>query len=154
MSENKLPDDMYRKGRPVDPVFQEDECLYIRISGVDNHKKPNLLSITFNEQSANRSKYSEIEWVLLPNWTNWGIISIRVKNVQIKLRTEGNNTFSCDAVHVPLEDNYSHSEIRTSMNGEFRPRKKINNKYIKQQIRTRLIECCEVLKLPDKEIFK
>lgn len=155
MSESKLPDDMYRKGRPVDPVFLDDECLYIRVSYLDHHNKPNLTCIRFTEQSANRSKYSKPEWVLLPDMKDWGIISIKVKDVRINIKSASGIDFNCDATHQPNEDNYSHSEIRTYKSGKYIPNsgKRIKTK-IKQKIRMRLIENCEVLKFPDKAVLK
>ncbi len=67
----QIPDEMKREGRPIDPVFESEEDLYIRFSSVVG-KKPNISRIQCPDQSVNRSKYSEAEWVLLPTFSDWG----------------------------------------------------------------------------------
>ena len=114
---------MYRRGRPIDPIFEPAEWLYHRckLEEVDGDR---LLptAISFRNWSVNRGKYSEPEDVLIPDWKDWGIAKFRAEHVPGPMNTAGDTVWEFKIEHDPLEDNYSHSEIRSYKNGALAPK--------------------------------
>lgn len=74
-------------------------------------------AISFRNWSVNRQKYSEPEDVLVPDWPDWGIAAFRVADIPLSLESASGSRFDFRVEHVPLEENYAHSEIRTYKNG-------------------------------------
>lgn len=146
------PREMFRNGRPLDPVFEPTEDLYLRCSAehVDVEQKHALpLAVTFTNQSVNRGKYSKPEWVLVPRWFDWGIAAFTVQDVPESLSSEGKVRYDFKVEHDPLEDNYAHSEIRTYKGGRYEPDagKKVT-KQVKLRFRTSLCEKARLIRLP------
>lgn len=145
--QSNIPQRLRQNGRPVDPLFSEDEKLYRRVKdGQVESGRLIPISIDLPSCSSNRSKYSEPEDVLLPSYHNWGIAVFLVKDVPPKLIDDDS---SCDfrVEHVPEPENYSHTEIRSYHNGRFDQPKKPGNK-IKKQIRQIISDRAQVIKYP------
>jgi hypothetical protein len=105
---------MYRRDRPIDPDFQPTEFLYVRCRAEDiegEHLSP--LSVKFPDWSVNREKCGQPQDVLISRWPTWGIAAFQVRDVPPSLTSVGNVTYNFRVEHVPDEDNYAHSEIRT-----------------------------------------
>src|SRR5665648_111758 len=82
-SEHSIPQEMFRNGRPIDPIFLADEELYIRFDRIDG-ENVDPACIKAPVQSVNRSKYSKAEWVLLaryPQFLDWGYGSFKVGDI-------------------------------------------------------------------------
>lgn len=142
------PERMWRSDRPVDPDFDESEQLYNRCLAehVENER---LLptAIKFPDWSVNRAKYSEPDDVLIPSYQNWAIAAFAVGDVPKSLTSSGNVKYDFKVEHDPLDDNYSHSEVRTYKDN--RHDKKIDvNKLIKKQFRQILSEKTVVIRKP------
>jgi hypothetical protein len=81
----------------------------------------------------------------LPSYIEFSIGAIRVEDVQISMTSPGNISFELKVEHVPEDDNYGHSEIRTYKNGAQLgkdERKKINQPTrleIKQKIAEKIV---------------
>jgi hypothetical protein len=109
------PDRMRRNGRPVDHSFQSGEKLFRRYAAdhlIDGQFSPVGLSFG-TAPSVNREKYSEPGDVLFDEanqYENWGVWSVTVGDLPTAF-PEVNATFSFFPMHVPMEDNYAHSEI-------------------------------------------
>lgn len=143
----QIPDEMKREGRPIDPVFESEEDLYIRFSSVVG-KKPSISSIRCPDQSVNRSKYSEAEWVILPPFSDWGYGAFKVEDIPPKIIRQQGYPYDFRVKHDPFQENYSHSEIRAYVNGT--RRKKIDNKNVKLYFRMRISQKTELLGFPSK----
>jgi len=126
--DNALPKEMRRNGRPLDPHFQPTESLFIRLRGQSRTEaSPNDIRLPI--QSANRSKYSKPEWILLPSYEDCSVGAIKVRHVPVGMTSPGNVRFDLKVKHVPEDDNYAHSEIQTYKNGvrlKSNERKKMN----------------------------
>jgi hypothetical protein len=149
-SEHSIPHEMFRNGRPIDPNFLPDEELYIRFDRIDG-ENVDPACIKAPVQSVNRSKYSRAEWVLLaryPQFLDWGYGSFKVSDIPESITSEFNITHFYTVEHAPLDDNYSHSEVRAYKNGELVRRK---NDAIRLKYRVILSQKIIILKLP--EIF-
>jgi hypothetical protein len=112
---------MFRKDRPVDIEFDPSEDLYYRCR-VEHVAGDRLLpqAIRFPDFSVNRSKYSEPEDVLIPAYSNWGISAFKVGDLPPEQQTDSTTpVYSWQVVHDPIEDNYSHSEVRSYKNGTY-----------------------------------
>lgn len=111
---------MYRNNRPVDPAFLPEEDLYIRFNAMEG-QRVDPLCIRCPDQSVNRSKYSEPEWVLLdsyPKFVGWGYGAFKVRDVPENIDSGGGVVYEFSVDHDPLDDNYSHSEVRAYRDGE------------------------------------
>lgn len=139
---------MYKAGRPVDMNFDENEHLYVRCQ--KQHIEGEKLlptGIRFPDWSVNREKYSEPEDVLIPNFSDWGIVQFKVKNVPELLESPGDIKYNFKVEHDPLEENYSHSEIRTYKNGHHSKNLEVN-KTVKKLFRQILSEQMVIIKQP------
>jgi len=118
---NKIPDELLQGGRTPDPIFLPEEELFIRFNQIDGSGKVAISEIRYDNQSGNRSKYcSKPSYILLPNYGNWGYGSISVRDIldiPAIITAKSGVTNSCEVAHMPLKDNYSHSEIWTYRNG-------------------------------------
>lgn len=70
-----------------------------------------------------------------------------VRDVPPRLQNEAGREFEFRVVHVPEEDNYAHSEIRTYLDGEHPPAKEVNPG-VKKEFRQRLADRCRVIRMP------
>ena len=136
----KLPERLKQKKRPPVQEFDTKERLFQRFDELITDRPyiyPN--QVRFPEFSVNRERFSEPDDVLLPDYLDWGIVSFKIEDIPGKRvigeGTSGETTYSFVAVHVPIPDNYSHSEIRTEKNGVYTKGKKISNKNIKRYFR-------------------
>ncbi|MCL1468906.1 hypothetical protein [Argonema galeatum] len=139
------PERMYRAGRPVDPDFSPEENLYFRskeIPTVDERVIPT--GIRFPDFSVNRSKYSEPEDVLIPSYGEYGILTFKVKDIPAPETTNKTTLYEWKAVHEPTDDNYSHSEVQTFKNGEYKKKLDIPTT-LKKQFRMILSERMSVI---------
>jgi hypothetical protein len=136
---------MLRNGRGVDANFLPSEKLYLRCKtawiGENGHVNPAY--IHFPDQSVNRQKYSYPVDVLWPDereqsraWINWGVASLRVEDLPPEMRTSGNAVYCFTAEHDPLDDNYSHTELRVYKDGERECDSKKINQLVKKEYRT------------------
>jgi hypothetical protein len=119
-SADNRPERMFRQARPVDSCFESSEDLYYRCRAEhisDNRLLPQ--AIRFPDFSVNRSKYSNPEDVLVPTYSDWGVSAFHVGDLQLEQKTDAHTVYSWQVIHDPLEDNYSHSEVRTFKNGSY-----------------------------------
>jgi len=147
-SNDGRPERMYRNNRHIDPSFDENENLYNRFK--QNYFKDGKFlpeGIRFPDWSVNREKYSEPEDVLIPNYSDWGIIEFKVGAIPQSLESLGDVKFDFKVEHDPYDDNYSHSEVRTYKNGVHEKRIDLP-KLVKKEFRQRLSEKIIVIKQP------
>lgn len=141
---------MYRCGRPVDPEFEPAERLFMRASPDQFDDRDRLLfsAIRVPNQSVNRERYSEPEWVRLPDpaWAAMSVAAIEVQELPEPWQRNTDVVFATNVVHDPLEENYSHSEIRIHKNGEYSENLRFS-KGTKLKLRARIAERA-VLLLP------
>lgn len=115
ISGHNRPARMRRNGRPVDPIFEGSEKLFRR------YTSKHIVSGSFtglglsfrNAPSVNRHKYSKAKDVLFSEsdeFANWGVVSFEVREIPSPLPPQ-NPRYHLAPKHVPLEDNYAHSEI-------------------------------------------
>ena len=143
---------MYRNGRLIDPFFDEDELLYNRCLSEHVYREQLLpTGIRFPDWSVNRAKYSEPEDVLVPNFQDWGIAQFEVRNIPKSLISPapGNVKFDFKVEHDPLNDNYSHSEVRTYKNGHHSKNLNVSTT-VKKEFRQMLSEKTVLILTPQK----
>jgi hypothetical protein len=140
---------MYRSGRPVDMNFDDNENLYNRFRKEYLAEGKFLpTGIKFPDWSVNREKYSEPEDVLIPDFHEWGIAQFKVGDVPDTLPSPGDIKFDFKVEHDPVEDNYSHSEVRSYKNGQH-TRKIEVNRTVKKTFRQILSEKIVIVKEPN-----
>lgn len=113
-------------GDPIDPVFLDEEQLYLRIrpdASYPNRDDLLLSDVRFPAFSVNRGKYSRPEDALAPNWPTWGVAAFFVRDIPSSL--EGPTaehgvsvTIRFHPVHCPELGNYAHSEVRSFSDGD------------------------------------
>jgi hypothetical protein len=119
MDSYQIPDELKQRGRAADPLFSPDEPLYYLFDAIEQDRVA-VQRIPFPDQSVNRAKYSRPKWVRLvayPKYMNHGIAEILVGKVPTELASDNQVGFVFKTVHDPLEENYSHSEIRCYRDG-------------------------------------
>ena|SRR2546425_1978196 len=106
---------MRRNGRTEDQAFHATEKLfrrYIRVHYI-NGQFSNT-GFAFNTpQSVNRQKYSEPADAVFSEtdeFADWGVLSFKVEDLPASFPPE-NPRYTFFPKHVPMEDNYSHSEV-------------------------------------------
>lgn len=109
------PDRMRRNGRPEDQAFEASEKLFRRYNRAHymNGQFSNTGFSFASPQSVNRQKYSEPSDVLFSEtdeFANWGVLSFKVEDLPTSFPSE-NPRYSFSPRHVPMEDNYAHSEV-------------------------------------------
>lgn len=142
------PDELRRKGRPVDPTFQPEEDLYLRFQHLSG-SHVDATDIRCPDQSFNRSKHCvKPECVLLPTYADWGIGSLKVKLVPAHLAGGGGAQSFFRVEHVPEEVNYSHTEVRAYHDCKHEQRQKRVSRKVEQEFRALLSQQSVVLKDP------
>lgn len=133
---------MRRNGREIDPEFASDEKLFRRCPADRQGEQIKAGEVHIDripfypDMSVNRSKYSEPKDVLYPDFfQTFGVFSFRVEQIPDAISDDTGNHFEWKPIHVPEENNYGHSELRTFKNGEFDRRLEIRNKRIKKLFR-------------------
>jgi hypothetical protein len=106
---------MYRNGRPIQPRFDFGELLYLRF-GLDDFVEGQLVTaaIRVPGQSVNRGSLSRPEDVLFHpegGYNGLGAVEFKVGDIPGTLVGDQDSTFMFFMQHVPLEENYPHSEI-------------------------------------------
>ncbi len=139
---------MFRRSRPIDPDFDPLEDLYIRCRLCDViGNRLSGVSIRFPDCSVNRGKHSEPEDVLIPHWLDFGIATFKVVHVPQSLTSESGTKFEFKVTHVPEDDNYAHSEIRTFKNGFHDGKVKVSS-LVRKEFRQILSERTTVIRQP------
>lgn len=143
----EVPRRLLRQGRQPDPRFLPSERLFRRIHP-DHLEGGQVLSaaIPFPDFSVNREKYSIPEDVLLDH-TGFGILAFQVRDVPPRLDGADDREFTFKVEHVPEEENYAHSEVRTYCDGERTSAKP--PKALRAEFRLRLCAAGRVLVRPD-----
>ncbi|MEX2213625.1 MAG: hypothetical protein WD768_05830 [Phycisphaeraceae bacterium] len=108
--------------------------------------------IEFPAMSVNRGKYSEPGDVRLANWRDenwerWGVAQFMVGDVSSEpteeIAAKLQHCWTWSVAHVPEEENFAHSEVRTSKDGEYRAAKPpdVVKKWFRMELskRTRVI---------------
>ncbi len=149
-SETRIPDRLLRKGRPACQRFEPDERLFHRI--LKEHVVDDRVDspgVRFPCFSVNREKFSLPEDVLRPSYPDHGICAFRVADVPKGPRrpTPSPYTYTFDVVHAPEEENYAHSEVRASRDGEYDPSLHVPN-LVKKRFRMVLGQRMVVIRRP------
>ena len=149
----KIPERLKQNNRPAVQEFDPQEHLFQRFDKLideGGHLYP--AQVRFPDFSVNRELFSKPEDVLLPIYLDWGIVSFKVEDIPDKKitgeRTSKETIYSFIIVHVPEQDNYSHSEVRAEKNGIYNKKLRIESKEVKRYFRYKLSEKLKTLRLP------
>ena len=133
---------MHRQGRPTDPNFASNERLFYRFEGhYTVGSVPRGLAVRSPDFSVNREKHGGIaEYVLIPDWPDWGIAEFEVGSIPPAKASEGAVSYSWSLQHEPEEHNYFHCEI-TTLKAGVRCRKSSQvSELVKKEFRQALAE--------------
>jgi hypothetical protein len=134
---------MIRGDRPVLPDFDAVEVLYLRYFSdhfVDGQLSP--AAIRFPKQSVNRGLHSEPEDCLFSEqgiYNGLGVVDFQIADVPAKVSQPQGPAYIFFLRHVPLPDNYAHSEIWSDQapgSGDYRE----PSKTVKLEFRVRLCQ--------------
>ncbi len=118
---------MYQRHRQVLPDFDRNEPLYLRY-GREDFVEGQLApaAIRFPRTSVNRGNLSEPEDALFAEdgkFNGLGVVAFEVSDIPPVIVQEQGPTYAFFMRHVPLADNYSHSEVwsdHTTQTGDYR----------------------------------
>ena len=121
---SKPPAAMKANGRPVDPHFHPDECLFRRVPDWlwdDPAEPPGLEAVELPSMSVGRSKYGHAEWMRFDvvndrHFELWAVLSVRVGDIPPKYWDSGVYKYTFRPCHDPLDKDYPHSEVRVFNN--------------------------------------
>lgn len=149
----ELKEHIKRNNRPIDDHFPPDEMLYRRVKKdeiVDGQVEYSVLKVPVF--CANRSKYSLPEHVILFPFQDWGVIAFEIQYIPSgPYNTDEKTSYTFNVVHVPEEENYSHTEVRACKNGEYSARTKVPDS-VKHKWRLKLREYIKVIIEPAKSV--
>jgi hypothetical protein len=116
LSPGEVPERLRRGGRPLDPDLL-GECCFMRCQPeyIDGERLASA-GIRFPDTSVNRCKYSE-PGDALGTKLEWGFVRFRASDVPTSVEGENNARVDFSIVHVPIDENYSHCEIRAFKGG-------------------------------------
>lgn len=110
----EIPEELKRNSRPKDEIFAPDEYLFRRVepdlwreSGVD------IDAVMLPNMSVYRQKYSLPEWALLESdqLADWAVVGFKVRDLPSPLMHLGVQLHTFEPRHIPLDENYAHSEV-------------------------------------------
>ncbi len=117
-----FPAAMLKNGRQADQEFHPEEYLYRRVPLElwDEGDDPiEIDAVELPDMSVIRSKYGHPEWTRLQSekYLQWGVIGFQVQGIPPRLQHLGVFIWTFNPRHVPLHNNYPHSEVRAHENG-------------------------------------
>jgi hypothetical protein len=142
---------MLQDGRGADDNFKRKERLYRRCVNEDLEGERLLAArIPYKDASNNRSKYSR-PWDVIFDHPTQGIIQIRVCDLPAALPQEKPKGTVIELhdfrpEHIPLPENYAHSEIRTYRAGS--PIARLTAELVKKEFRATMSDCSIILWRP------
>jgi hypothetical protein len=106
------------KGRPPIPHFPPDELLFRRfppryVSGAH----VDIAAIELPDMSCNRGSLGPQEWLLI-GFEDWGVFQFLVADIPPQQLEQGVISIEFSPAHVPLKNNYPHSEVRAYRDGQ------------------------------------
>ena len=142
---------MWRWDRPAVQTFGRAEDLYYRLAPAQIVQETVTIflgppqppfSVPF---SVNWSRFSEPDWVLIPPSSDPGrsYDGFKVGAIRVEDLPDSCEGFDLRPVHVPEEDNYSHTEVRTFVDGQ----PKRPGPVIRKKLREKLSRVVRVLSL-------
>ena len=139
-----IPTRLFRNGRPVVLEFKSDELLFMRARPEDVlGGKVDGTAVRFPDFSVNRGMFSEPKDVLLPCHDNMCVCQFQVRDIPqgSHLPAGSQREYTFEVVHVPEEENYSHSEVQAYKDGVHPPKLKLPNttkKWFRDQLRQKM----------------
>lgn len=116
----EIPEEMKRNGRPRIKEFDPDEYLYRRVAPAQwDEADLDIDAIELPDMSVNRSSLGPPEWLRLEEerFKDWAVIGFKVRDIPTDILHLGVYLYKFEPMHVPLERNYPHSEVRCYLNG-------------------------------------
>jgi hypothetical protein len=150
---SNIPDRMLRRGRGPVERFDPDEPLYWRCVKAQLIDLPGSgLPVRFPDFSVNRGGlgFGPASDVLIPSWPTLGVIQFLVRDIPSQISFDHNTRYEFRAVHVPQDENYAHSEVRTFKNGNYDPKLEIKSKIVKKAFRQQLGERAVTVIVPQE----
>jgi hypothetical protein len=138
----EIPNEMKRNGRPRIKDFDPGEYLYRRVKPEDwADGDVDIEAIELPDMSVNRSSLGPPEWLRLAEerFETWAVIGFKVGEIPTNLMHLGVDIYTFAPQHIPLEDNYPHSEVRCYCNGNHINAKRNLDKALHQRWRERLL---------------
>lgn len=146
-----IPDRLKISGRSADPHFEPQENLYYRFDIImyQGFRAGSGISFRLPNFSVNREKYSEPDDVLLPSYKDYGYLSFKKSHFPPPAKSAGEEGkwYCFDVMHNPVEDNYSHTDVRCLKDGFFSDNLGVP-KTVKKVFRQTIAEKCKILRKP------
>ncbi len=135
----EIPERLKANGRGEDPDFPPQEKLFRRYKKAE-YQAGVLLNIALSSApSVNRGNYSQSTDVLIheaDKYAGFGILSFLVQDIPAQLLA-GQPTHQFFPKHMPVANNYSHSEVWCNRIGQIGPHVE-PNKAVRKMFRTLL----------------
>ena len=137
-----IPEEMKKNGRPRIPAFDPDEYLYRRVMPEQwDEAAIDIDAIELPDMSVNRSSLGPPQWVRLEEerCKDWAVVGFKVKDIPTDILHLGVYFYTFNVLHIPLENNYPHSEVWCYLNGVHINAKRNLDKALHQRWREKLL---------------
>jgi len=156
MASYQTPEQLKLNARVKDNAFAPAERLFYLFPKLDGGEV-SFQEIQFPDQSTNRAKYCGTpEWLYLtlyPKYLSYGIASFETSAIPFELTSSTTKLkYYFFAEHDPLDDNYSHTEVRCKNKDGIRipfEEKKRIHKSVKMAYRMEIGQASAVLRAPE-----
>lgn len=138
----EIPEDMKRNGRPKIKEFDPDEYLYRRVMPEQwEEAEIDIDAIELPDMSVNRSTLGPPQWVRLEEerCKDWAVVGFKVEDIPTGILHLGIDMYNFNPMHIPLDHNYPHSEVRCYRNDVHIDAKKNLDKALHQRWREKLL---------------
>lgn len=138
----EIPEEMKQNKRPRIKEFDPEEYLYRRVMPEQwEEAEIDIDAIELPDMSVNRSSLGPPQWVRLEEerCKDWAVVGFKVKDIPTDMTHLGVDLYTFDARHIPLENNYPHSEVWAYRNGIHIDAKKNLDKSLHQRWREKLL---------------
>ena len=138
----EIPEEMKKNGRPRIEDFDPDEYLYRRViptqwdeAGID------IDAIELPDMSVNRSSLGPPQWTRLEEdrCNDWAVVGFKVRDIPTDMLHLGVYLYTFNVRHIPLENNYPHSEVWCFNNGSHVNAKRELDRALHQRWREKLL---------------
>ena len=138
----EIPEEMKKNGRPRIKEFEPDEYLYRRVMPEQwDETEIDIDAIELPDMSVNRSSLGPPHWVRLEEerCKDWAVVGFKVRDIPTDMLHLGIDLYAFSPMHIPLDLNYPHSEVRCHKNGSHIDAKKHLDHSLHQRSREKLL---------------
>lgn len=150
----ELPSWMLKGSKPRTPVAEDERLLSRFHPSALAGGKLAVDAVRMPDMSVMRETLCpDLDWVLFDpqesrDYSGWGIAGFLARDIPKNVNYNALSPYQFKAVHVPLDDNYPHAEVRAEKNGVHQARKDSLPPEVHIRFREMLVQVIDVVRQP------